>query len=62
MMTRSREFFRKVLEAPSPGRLLQGDFPGDAPGDGGWERFQRLSEKSPERKGRDLLYKERSSK
>jgi len=26
-----KELSRKVLGAPSPGRLLQGDFPGDAP-------------------------------
>jgi hypothetical protein len=29
------EFSRKVLEAPSPGRLVQGYFASDAPGDGG---------------------------
>jgi len=27
----SNELSRKALQAPSPGRLLQDDFPGDAP-------------------------------
>ena len=46
----SKELSRKVLGAPSSGRLLQFHFASDAAasltGDGGWERFQRLSERS----------------
>jgi hypothetical protein len=40
------EISRKVLEALSAGRILQLDFASDAPGDGGWEHFQILSESS----------------
>ena len=40
------ELSRKVLGAPSAGRILRLDFASSAPGDGGWERFQRLSERS----------------
>ena len=44
------EIYRKVLGAPSAGRILRLDFASDAPGDGGWERFQRLSGRSRLRK------------
>jgi hypothetical protein len=48
---RGLEFSRKVLEAPSPGRLSQRNHASDAPEDGGWERFQRLSGKARLKKG-----------
>ena len=49
-MTTILEFSRKVLGAPSAGRILRLDFASDAPGDGGWERFQRLSERAQKTK------------
>ena len=42
----SCEISRKALGAPSPGRLLRHYCTRDALGDGGWERFQRLSERA----------------
>jgi len=36
------------------GRLLQFYFANDAPGDGGWERLQRLFERSQAKKGGEI--------
>jgi len=44
------EIAREVLGAPSAGWLLRFDLASDAPGDGGWESCERLSERSRQRK------------